>query len=68
MYQTTIQPISNAEKNLIYIQTADNSSGKFSVYEGNQKVGKTGVGDLAEDNSDNSPYLRDWAKKELSST
>lgn len=65
LYQTTIQPISNAEKNLIYIQTADNSSGKFSVYEGNQKVGKTGVGDLAEDNSDNSPYLRDWAKKRI---
>lgn len=65
LYQTTIHPISNAEKNLIYIQTADNSSGKFSVYEGNQKVGKTGVGDLAEDNSDNSPYLRDWAKKRI---
>lgn len=64
LYQTTVQP-SNAEKNLIYIQTADNSSGKFKVYEGNQKVGKTGVGDLAEDNSDNSPYLRDWAQKRI---
>lgn len=64
LYQTTTQP-SNAEKNLIYIQTADNSSGKFKVYEGNQKVGKTGVGDLAEDNSDNSPYLRDWAQKRI---
>ncbi|MCP9317914.1 Eco57I restriction-modification methylase domain-containing protein [Lactobacillus helveticus] len=64
LYQTTTQP-SNAERNLIYIQTADNSSGKFRVYEGNQKVGKTGVGDLAEDNSDNSPYLRDWAQKRI---
>lgn len=64
LYQTTTLP-SSSEKNLIYIQTADNSSGKFKVYEGNQKVGKTGVGDLAEDNSDNSPYLRDWAQKRI---
>ena len=64
LYQTTTQP-SNAEKNLIYIQTADNSSGKFKVYEYNQKVGKTSVGDLAEDNSDNSPYLRSWAEKRI---
>ncbi|MCJ2172326.1 Eco57I restriction-modification methylase domain-containing protein [Lactobacillus kefiranofaciens] len=66
LYQTTTQPVSKAEKNLIYIQTADDSSGKFAVYEGNQKVGKTGVGDLAQDNSDNSPYLRAWAKKRIS--
>ena len=65
LYQTTTQPLSNAEKNLIYIQTADNSSGKFSVYEGNQKVGKTTITDLAENNSDNSPYLRNWAKKRI---
>lgn len=65
LYQTTSRPVSNAEKNLIYIQTADNSSGKFSVYEGNQKIGKTGVGDLAQDNTDNSPYLRQWAKKRI---
>lgn len=64
LYQTTIQR-ANSEKNIIYIQTADNSSGKFKVYEGNQKVGKTGVGDLAEDNSDNSSYLRVWAKKRI---
>ena len=65
LYQTaTLQP-SNAEKNLIYIQTADNSSGKFQVYANSQKIGKTGVGDLAEDNSDNSPYLRSWAKKRI---
>ncbi len=65
LYQATTQPLSNAEKNLIYIQTADNSSGKFSVYEGNQKVGKTTITDLAENNSDNSPYLRNWAKKRI---
>ena len=65
LYQTTTYQPSNDERNLIYIQTADNSSGKFQVYEGNQKVGKTGVGDLAEDNSDNSPYLRDWAQKRI---
>lgn len=64
LYQTTTLP-SSSEKNLIYIQTADNSSGKFKVYEGNQKVGKTGVGDLAEDNSDNSSYLRAWAEKRI---
>lgn len=66
LYQTTAAQPSNAEKNLIYVQTADNSSGKFSVYTNSQKVGKTGVGDLAEDNSDNSPYLRSWAKKRIS--
>lgn len=50
---------------MIYIQTADNSKGNFPAYVGNQKVGKTGVGDLAEDNSDNSPYLREWATKRI---
>lgn len=64
LYQTTTQP-SNAEKNLIYIQTADNSSGKFKVYEGNQKVGKTSIDDFAEDNRDNSPYLRNWSQKRI---
>lgn len=65
LYQTTTTIPSAAERNLIYIQTADNSSGKFPAYVGNQKVGKTGVGDLAEDNSDNSPYLRDYAQKRI---
>lgn len=50
---------------MIYIQTADNSSGKFKVYEGNQKVGKTSIDDFAEDNRDNSPYLRNWAQKRI---
>lgn len=67
LYQTTAYQPSEAEKNLIYIQTVDNSNGKFGVFEGNEKVGKTGVGDLAEDNSDNSPYLRSWAKKRINS-
>ena len=65
LYQTTTTVPSIAERNLIYIQTADNSSGKFPAYVGNQKVGKTGVKDLAEDNSDNSPYLRDYAQKRI---
>lgn len=65
LYQTTSRPTSNAERNLIYIQTVDNASGKFDEFEGNQKVGKTGVGDLAEDNSDNSDYLRNWAQKRI---
>lgn len=67
LYQTTSRLTSNAEKNLIYIQTVDNSSGNFDVFEGNQKIGKTGVGDLAKDNSDNSDYLRSWAKKRINS-
>lgn len=67
LYQTTSRRTSNAEKNLIYIQTVDNSSGNFGVFEGNQKIGKTGVGDLAKDNSDNSDYLRSWAKKRINS-
>lgn len=65
LYKTTTTIPSVAERNLIYIQTADNSSGKFPAYVGNQKVGKTGVGDLAEDNSDNSPYLRNYAQKRI---
>lgn len=64
LYRTTSYA-NTAEKNLIYIQTADNSKGQFPAYIGSQKVGKTGVGDLAEDNSDNSPYLRDWATKRI---
>lgn len=63
LYQTTIQP-SNAEKNLIYIQTAKDFE-TFPAYKGNQKIGKTSVGDLAEDNSDNSKYLQDWATKRI---
>lgn len=65
LYQTTTTVPNIAERNLIYIQTADNTSGKFPAYVGNHKVGKTGVGDLAEDNSDNSPYLRDYAQKRI---
>lgn len=64
LYQTTSYG-NTAERNLIYIQTADNSKGQFPAYVGSQKVGKTAVGDLAEDNSDNSPYLRDWATKRI---
>ena len=51
LYQTTSRPTSNAEKNLIYIQTVDNSSGNFDVFEGNQ----TGHGS---DQGSKSAYIR----------
>lgn len=63
IYQTSWP--SAAEKNLIYIQTADNSLGDFPAYKGSQKIGKTGVDDFAQDNSDNSPYLRSCAQKRI---
>lgn len=57
----------NQERKLIYIQTADNSSGKWSVYEGAEKIGETTspAEDLEEDWTPNSEFLRSAAEKRL---
>ncbi|MEZ7281630.1 Eco57I restriction-modification methylase domain-containing protein [Limosilactobacillus fermentum] len=64
LYQTTIQP-PKSERNIIYVESADTSGGHFSEYIGNQKIGKATAGDLAMDNTDNSSYLREVAKKRI---
>lgn len=57
----------NQERKLIYIQTADNSSGKWSVYDGAEKIGETTAPeeDLEEDWSPNSDFLRSATEKRL---
>ncbi|ECC2753938.1 DEAD/DEAH box helicase family protein [Listeria monocytogenes serotype 1/2a] len=57
----------NQERKLIYIQTADNSSGKWSVYEDAEKIGETTAPeeDLEEDWSPNSDFLRSTTEKRL---
>lgn len=65
LYTTTVTP-PQSERNIIYIESADTSDGHFKDYVGNQKIGKATAGDLAEDNTDNSSYLREIAKKRIS--
>lgn len=66
MYSTTL-PAPASERNIIYIESADTDNGRrFKDYIGSQKVGKATAGDLAEDNTDNSEYLRMIAKKRIS--
>lgn len=64
LYTTTLKTYA-AERNLIYVQTAKASNGHFRDYIGNEKIGKARAGDLAKDNSDNSPYLREVATKRI---
>lgn len=66
MYSTTL-PAPASERNIIYIESANTDNGhRFKDYIGSQKVGKATAGDLAEDNTDNSEYLRMIAKKRIS--
>ena len=65
LYTTTVNP-PQSERNIIYIESADTSDGRFQDYVGSQKVGKATAGDLAEDNTDNSDYLRTIAKNRIS--
>lgn len=64
LYSAVIKP-SASERNLIYIQSAKTENGHFQDYVGSEKVGKARAGDLARDNSDNSPYLREVATKRI---
>lgn len=65
LYTTTVQP-PKSERNIIYVESADTADGHFQEYVGNQKIGKATAGDLAEDNTDNSDYLREVARKRIS--
>ncbi|MCI6270258.1 MAG: Eco57I restriction-modification methylase domain-containing protein [Lactobacillus delbrueckii] len=57
---------SSSERRLIYIQTADNSSGNWPAYIGARKVGKASIeDDLNLDLSPNSDYLRGRADKRI---
>lgn len=60
---------SNQERKIVYIQTADNSSGNWSVYEGAEKIGETTAPeeDQEEDWSPNSDFLRSVTRKRLNS-
>ena len=57
----------NQERKLIYIQTADNSSGLWPAYEGAEKIGETTAPeeDLEEDWSPNSEFLRSATRRRL---
>lgn len=57
---------SSSERRLVYIQTADNSSGNWQVYDGARKVGKASIEeDFNNDLRPNSDYLRDRADKRI---
>ncbi|MGN4930619.1 Eco57I restriction-modification methylase domain-containing protein [Bacillus cereus group sp. MYBK14-1] len=58
---------SNQERKIVYIQTADNSSGKWLAYEGAEKIGETTAPeeDQEEDWSPNSEFLRSITRKRL---
>ena len=57
---------SSSERRLIYIQTADNSSGNWPAYKGARKVGKASIEeDFNNDLRPNSDYLRDRADKRV---
>ena len=54
-----------AERKLIYVQTADNSSGKLPLYDGLEKVGDATVEDFEINNSPNSEDLRTAADNRI---
>ena len=64
LYSTTVRPPAS-DRNIIYVQSADTSNGHFAEYVGNLKIGKAQAGDLARDNSDNSPEMREDAEKRI---
>ena len=60
LYQT-------AERKIIYIQTADNTSGNWNVYNGVEKIGDATIDDFEIDNRPNSEDLRKIAEKRIKS-
>lgn len=54
-----------AERKLIYIQTANNESGKWNVYNGTKKIGETSIDDFEIDNRPNSEDLRRFAEQRI---
>lgn len=59
----------NQERKIVYIQTADNSSGHWTAYEGAEKIGETTAPeeDQEEDWSPNSEFLRTVTRKRINS-
>ncbi|KFL42554.1 restriction endonuclease [Lysinibacillus sp. BF-4] len=59
----------NRERKIVYVQTADNNSGNWSVYEGNEKIGETTAPeeDQEENWSPNSDFLQSVTKKRINS-
>ncbi|SEN16407.1 Superfamily II DNA or RNA helicase [Paenisporosarcina quisquiliarum] len=57
----------NQERKVVYIQTADNSSGNWPAYEGAEKIGETTAPeeDQEEDWSPNSEFLRTVTQKRI---
>lgn len=58
LYQT-------AERKIIYIQTADNESGDWNIYDGVKKIGDTSIDDFEIDNRPNSEDLRQNAMRRI---
>ncbi|MED1863803.1 Eco57I restriction-modification methylase domain-containing protein [Fictibacillus nanhaiensis] len=60
---------SSQERKIVYIQSADNSSGKWPAYEGAEKIGETTAPeeDQEEDWSPNSEFLRSVTRKRINS-
>ncbi len=54
-----------AERKVIYIQTADNTSGKWQVYDGKEKIGDATADDYEVDNRPNSDDLRKMADRRI---
>lgn len=61
------QDYSPLERKIIYVQTVNNESGQFSVYEGAQKIGDATISssDIETDWSPNSEFLRKIALKRI---
>lgn len=60
LYQT-------AERKIIYIQTANNESGNWNIYNGVEKIGDATIDDFEIDNRPNSEDLRKIAEKRIKS-
>ena len=58
LYQT-------AERKLIYVETGDNTNGKWPAYNGLEKVGDATIDDYEMDNKPNSPDLRKVANNRI---
>lgn len=58
LYQT-------AERKLIYVESGDNTNGKWPAYEGLEKVGDTSIDDYEMDNKPNSADLRKVADRRI---
>ena len=72
LYENFLEPkaqerYTTAERKFIYVQTVNNESGKFAVYEGAQKIGEGSVAsdDIEADWTPNSDFLRSVAPRRI---